>query len=64
MNFIIGSFFINLAIAVGALLFTLRSNEAYFKKLVTGERQMLNLYPVLLFYVFICLFIAMIWDSL
>ncbi len=61
MNMVIGSFFVNLIIAVCALLFTLRSNEAYFRSLVTGERQMLNLYPVLLFYVFICLFIAMIW---
>ena len=60
MNIIIGSFFINLVIGVGALVFTLRSNEAYFRNLVTGERQMLNLYPILLFYVFICLFIAMI----
>lgn len=60
MNIIIGSFFVNLVIAICALLFTLRSNEAYFRSLVTGERQMLNMYPVLLFYVFICLFIAMI----
>lgn len=61
MNIIIGSFFINLIIACCALTFTLRSNEAYFRSIVTGERQMLNLYPVLLFYVFICLFISMIW---
>ena len=33
MNFIIGSFFINLVIGVGALMFTLRSNEAYFRSL-------------------------------
>lgn len=61
MNMLIRSFFINLAMGVFALLFTLRCNLNYFKQLNAAEKQLLSLYPVLLFYTFITLFISMIW---
>lgn len=60
-NFFLHSFFINLCLAIGALVFTLRSNLHYFYRLNTPDKQLLSLYPVLLFYVFICLFISMVW---
>jgi len=61
MNLLIRSFFINLSMGIFALLFTLRCNLNYFKTLNTADKQLLSLYPVLLFYTFICLFISMIW---
>lgn len=60
MNMIIRSFFINLSMGICALLFTLRCNLNYFKTLNSADKQLLSLYPVLLFYTFICLFISMI----
>jgi len=60
MNLLIRSFFINLCMGVFALLFTLKCNLNYFKTLNTADKQLLSLYPVLLFYTFICLFISMI----
>lgn len=44
-----------------ALYFTLRCNLNYFQTLNTADKQLLSLYPVLLFYTFITLFISMIW---
>lgn len=35
LNIIVGSFFLNLALAIGALVFTLRCNLQYFKTLNT-----------------------------
>lgn len=60
MNMLIRSFFINLCMGIFALFFTLRCNLNYFKTLNAAEKQLLSLYPVLLFYTFITLFIAMI----
>ena len=59
MNILLHWFLINLLLAVGALAFILRNNKGLFKSLVAGDRQYLSLYPVLLFYTFMCLFIAM-----
>ena len=63
MNLLIRSFFINLAMGIFALLFTLKCNLNYFQALNSAEKQLLSLYPVLLFYTFICLFISMIWFA-
>ncbi len=60
MNMLIRSFFINLAMGIFALLFTLKCNLSYFQSLNSPDKQLLSLYPVLLFYTFICLFISMI----
>ena len=59
MNLLIHSFLLNLVLAAGALAFILRSNKGLFKSLVAGDRQYLSLYPVFLFYTFMCLFLAM-----
>jgi len=59
MNLMLHSFLLNLLLAVGALMFILRNNKGLFKSLVAGDRQYLSLYPVLLFYTFMCMFIAM-----
>lgn len=60
MNLLIRSFFINLMMGIFALYFTLRCNLNYFQTLNTADKQLLSLYPVLLFYTFITLFISMI----
>jgi hypothetical protein len=60
MNFFIHSFFVNLGLSISALLFTLKCNLSYFRKLNSPDKDFLSLYPVLLFYTFICLFIAMV----
>ena len=59
MNLIFHYFFINLLLAVSALAFIIRSNKGLFKSLIAGDKQYLSLYPVFLFYTFMCLFIAM-----
>lgn len=59
MNVILHSFLLNLVLAGGALAFILKTNKGLFKSLVAEERQYLSLYPVFLFYTFMCLFIAM-----
>ena len=59
MNLLLHWFLLNLLLAVGALMFILRNNKGLFKSLVAGDRQYLSLYPVLLFYTFMCMFIAM-----
>ena len=59
MNILLHSFLINLMLAIGALVFILRSNKGLFESIVNKERQFLSLYPVLLFYTFMCLFISM-----
>ena len=59
MNLLLHWFLLNLILAAGALAFILRNNKGLFKSLVAGDRQYLSLYPVLLFYTFMCLFIAM-----
>ena len=59
MNIVFHSFLLNLLLAGGALAFILRSNKGLFKSLVAGDRQYLSLYPVFLFYTFMCLFLAM-----
>lgn len=59
MNLILHWFLLNLLLAVGALVFIIRSNKGLFKELVNADRQILSLYPVFLFYTFMCLFIAM-----
>lgn len=59
MNLLLQSFLVNLLLSGGALVFIVRNNKGLFKCLVAGDRQYLSLYPVLLFYTFMCLFIAM-----
>jgi hypothetical protein len=60
LNFISSHFFfINLLLAVGALYFILKTNRGLFESFIAGDKQMLTLYPVLLFYTFMCIFIAM-----
>ena len=59
MNLALHWFLLNLILAGGAMAFILRSNKGLFKALVAGDRQYLSLYPVFLFYTFMCLFIAM-----
>ena len=59
MNIVFHSFLLNLLLAGGALAFILRSNKGLFTSLVAGDRQYLSLYPVFLFYTFMCLFLAM-----
>ena len=59
MNLMLHWFLLNLLLAVGALWFILRNNKGLFKSLVAGDRQYLSLSPVLLFYTFMCMFIAM-----
>jgi hypothetical protein len=57
---LIRSFFVNLGLSLCALLFILKCNLSYFRKLNSSDKDLLSLYPVLLFYTFICLFIAMV----
>ena len=59
MNLILHWFLLNLLLAIGALVFILKNNKGLFKYLMKGERESLSLYPVFLFYAFMCLFIAM-----
>lgn len=59
INLVLHSFLLNLLLSGGALVFILRSNKGLFQSLVAGDRQYLSLYPVFLFYTFMCLFIAM-----
>lgn len=59
MNILLHSFLINIILASGALYFVLKTNKDLFKSLVAGDKQLLSLYPVLLFYAFMCIFIAM-----
>lgn len=60
MNLLFHAFFLNLILSIGAILFTLKCNYSFFKTMSSAEKQYLNLYPVLLFYASICLFISMI----
>jgi hypothetical protein len=59
MNILLHSFILNLMLAGGALAFLLKTNRSLFKSFIVEDRQLLSLYPVLLFYTFMCLFIAM-----
>lgn len=58
-NMVIRSFIINFILAVGATVFTLRCSDSYFRSLVPGDKSLLSLYPVLLFYTFMSIIIAM-----
>lgn len=59
MNWVLGSFLVNLLLAGGALAFVMKTNKGLFKSFVVEDRQLLTLYPVFLFYTFMALFIAM-----
>ena len=59
LNLVLHWFLLNLLLGVGALVFTVKNNRGLFGYLMKGERENLSLYPVCLFYTFMCLFIAM-----
>lgn len=59
MNLIVHSFLINLALGGTAMYFVLQRNKDLFNSMISGDKQFLTLYPVLLFYTFMCIFIAM-----
>jgi len=59
MNFLIHSFLVNLILAVGALYFVARINRKLFESFLPSDRKILGLYPVVLFYAFMCIFLAM-----
>jgi hypothetical protein len=59
MNLILHSFFVNLILAGGALMFVARTNRKLFESFLPSDRKMLGLYPVILFYAFMCIFLAM-----
>ena len=59
MNLIFHSFLLNLLLAAGAIFFVVRTNKGLFESFISGDRKLLTLYPVLLFYTFMCIFIAM-----
>ena len=61
MNWIFHSFLLNLILAGGALWFIARTNTKLFESFLPAERKMLGLYPVVLFYAFMCIFLAMTW---
>jgi hypothetical protein len=52
---------INLFLAGGALAFVIKTNRGLFESFIPAERRLLGLYPVLLFYTFMCVFLAMTW---
>jgi hypothetical protein len=59
MNLIFHYFFLNLLLAAAAMFFVIKTNKDFFKSFIPEERYILTLYPVLLFYSFMCVFIAM-----
>lgn len=59
MNWIVHSFLINLILAGGAIWFIARTNRKLFESIMPTDRKMLGLYPVVLFYAFLCIFLAM-----
>lgn len=59
MNLIIHSFLINLVLAGGAIWFVARTNRRFFESFLPADRKILGLYPVVLFYTYMCVFLAM-----
>jgi hypothetical protein len=59
MNWIVHSFLINLILAGGAIWFIARTNRKLFESFMPADRKLLGLYPVVLFYAFMCIFLAM-----
>jgi hypothetical protein len=59
MNILFKSFLLNLIFSIGSLLFVLKTNKGLFESFIPAERKLLGLYPVLLFYTFMCIFLAM-----
>lgn len=59
MNWILHSFLLNLLLAGGALWFVARTNRKLFEEFLPTDRKMLGMYPVILFYAFMCIFLAM-----
>lgn len=59
MNWILHSFLINLILAGGAIWFIARTNRKLFESFMPADRKLLGLYPVVLFYAFMCIFLAM-----
>jgi hypothetical protein len=46
-------------LAGAAIGFIARTNKNLFESFLPAERKMLGLYPVVLFYAFMCIFLAM-----
>jgi hypothetical protein len=59
MNEIIHSFILNLILAAGAIWFVARTNRKFFESFMPADRKLLGLYPVVLFYAYMCIFLAM-----
>jgi hypothetical protein len=59
MNWIIHSFLLNLVMAGAALWVVARMNRKLFESFLPVDRKLLGLYPVVLFYAFMCIFLAM-----
>ena len=59
LNFILHWFFLNLLLAVLAVGFVLKTNRSLFEEFLPSDRKLLGLYPVLLFYTFMGIFLAM-----
>lgn len=53
------SFLLNLVLSAIAVSFTLRGAHFYISNLVSEDKKLLALYPVLLFYVFLATYISM-----
>lgn len=53
-------FLVQILIAALAVALTMKFNYSYFAGLVPPQKVLLNMYPVLLFYVTVGLFIAML----
>jgi hypothetical protein len=59
MNWLIHSFLVNLLLAGGAIWFVARTNRKFFESFLPADRKILGLYPVVLFYTYMCIFLAM-----
>jgi hypothetical protein len=59
MSLIIHSFLLNLLLASGAIWFVARTNRRFFESFLPADRKILGLYPVVLFYTYMCVFLAM-----
>lgn len=59
MNLILHSFLVNLILAGGSIWFVARTNRKFFESFLPTDRKILGLYPVVLFYTYMCVFLAM-----
>lgn len=59
MNWLLHSFLLNLLLAAAAIWFVARTNRKFFESFLPADRKVLGLYPVVLFYTYMCVFLAM-----